>query len=417
MSQASDKTTAMWVLRRLRSAGFEALFAGGCVRDMLMARPCSDYDIATSATPQDVRKLFPHVLLVGAQFGVAMVIRNRRKVEVATFRSDLSYSDGRRPDGVKFSTAREDALRRDFTINGMFYDPVARQVIDYVGGRDDLRAGVIRTIGRPQERFSEDYLRLIRAVRFAVRLDFKMEEQTAAAIRKFAPKISAVSGERIFEELSKMLALPSAADAMAMLRETGLAEHVLPELFSMAPVASGAGETAGAWAAAAGRLALTARRRDAILNFAAMLCGLDARTIGRIVRRWGASNDIKDALIWIAENRGRWQTAADEPLCEFKRLLADENFGRLRAIWAAEEKTRTGRGAKARLIARRIAAIPQDEIAPPPLITGADLIEMGLTEGPRLGKILRRLYDAQLNGEISTRRQATERAKSLIEAK
>ncbi|MDP7289483.1 MAG: CCA tRNA nucleotidyltransferase, partial [Phycisphaerae bacterium] len=169
------------MLNRLRQAGHEALLAGGCVRDMLLGRPCADYDIATSAAPDEVRGLFRRVLMIGAKFGVVMVIHDNRQIEVATFRSDLSYSDGRRPDGVRFTTARQDAERRDFTINGMFYDPLANEVLDYVGGQEDLKQKIIRTIGSPDRRFAEDYLRMIRAVRFAVRLDFAIDEDTARA--------------------------------------------------------------------------------------------------------------------------------------------------------------------------------------------------------------------------------------------
>jgi len=214
MAKPATKSTALWVLRRLRSAGFQALLAGGCVRDMLLGVRSVDYDVATDATPRQVKRLFRHVLLVGAKFGVAMVIHRGRKVEVTTFRSDLSYSDGRRPDAVRFSTARQDAQRRDFTMNGMFYDPVADEVVDYVGGRKDLKAGIVRTIGRPDKRFAEDYLRMLRAVRFAVGLGFRIDPATAAAVRKHARGISAISGERIFDELNKMLSRDSAGEAL-----------------------------------------------------------------------------------------------------------------------------------------------------------------------------------------------------------
>ena len=232
MPRSADKSTALWVLKRLRTHGYGALFAGGCVRDMLLGLRPTDYDIATAATPDEVRRLFPHVLLVGARFGVAVVVHRGRHVEVATFRSDVSYSDGRRPDAVKFSTPKDDALRRDFTINGMFHDPIANEVIDYVGGRKDLTAGIIRAIGRPSERFAEDYLRLIRAVRFAARFGFRIDRATASAVRKYAPKIASVSGERICDELSKMLSHPSAGRGLELCHSLGLAQAMLPELFA-----------------------------------------------------------------------------------------------------------------------------------------------------------------------------------------
>ncbi|MEI7834934.1 MAG: CCA tRNA nucleotidyltransferase, partial [Planctomycetota bacterium] len=231
MARPATKETAHWVVRRLREAGHQAFFAGGSVRDMLLGHESTDYDIATSATPREVKKLFGHVLLVGAKFGVAMVIRDGRKVEVTTFRSDLSYVDGRRPEGVIFATPEEDAQRRDFTINGMFYDPEADRIVDYVGGREDLQRKILRTIGRAEDRFSEDYLRMLRAVRFTVRLGFAMEPETALAVRRHAAKITAISGERIFEELSKMLSIPSAGQALDLMADLGLMQHVMPEVF------------------------------------------------------------------------------------------------------------------------------------------------------------------------------------------
>ena len=222
MSDHATKSVALWVVRVLRGAGHEALFAGGCVRDMLLGRRSTDYDVATSATPEQVRGLFRRVLLVGAQFGVAMVIVRRRRVEVTTFRSEGAYSDGRRPNSVTFTSARQDALRRDFTINGMFFDPVARQVIDYVGGQKDLKLGVIRTIGPAEDRFGEDYLRMVRAVRFAARFEFEIQPATAQAIVHHAPQIVGISGERVFDELSKMLSRPSAPEALLRLEELGL---------------------------------------------------------------------------------------------------------------------------------------------------------------------------------------------------
>ena len=406
MAQLSDKSTALWVVRRLRSAGHVALFAGGCVRDMLMGRRPADYDVATDATPDQVERLFPRVLLVGAKFGVAMVIHRGRKVEVTTFRSDVSYSDGRRPDSVRFSCPREDASRRDFTINGMFYDPVAGQVVDYVGGRRDLAAKVIRTIGRPEDRFAEDYLRMLRAVRFAVRFGFCIAPGTAAAVRKFAPRITSISGERIYEELTKMLSLDSAATALRTLDALGLAAELLPELF----------RAEGLWAAANDRVARLAGRRDVVLAFAGLLADLPPAEVRRLIRRWGAPNELRDTVCFLARRLNEWRTAADLPLCDFKRLLAADDFRRLLAMWRVEELTRTGRETHSRRIARRARGIAQDRIAPPPLVTGGDLKDMGLPEGPQVGRILRELYDAQLNEELRSRTHALHRAREMIRA-
>jgi len=412
MAGEADKATAMWVLRHLRQAGFQALLAGGCVRDMLLGLPCSDYDVATDATPQQVQQLFRRVLLVGAKFGVAMVIRRGQRVEVTTFRTDLSYSDGRRPDGVRFVTAREDALRRDFTINGMFYDPVADEVLDYVGGREDLRRRVIRTIGDPARRFAEDYLRLIRAVRFAVRLGFRIDPATADAIRAQAPHVTAMSGERIYDELSKMLARDTAAQATRLLAEVGLARHILPGLFAE-----------GRWERAMGRLEGVARRKDLLLSLAALLAELPHGTIVQTIRGWGASNEIRDGVSWMAEHLGDWRSAGQAPgegkgpamvLCDFKRLRAKKHFDRLRLLWAVEERGSTGGTACARRIARRAGSISKERACPTPFVTGVDLKGMGLTEGPLLGEILHRLYDAQLNEELPTRRAALKAARKMV---
>jgi poly(A) polymerase len=403
MSNAAPKSVALWVLARLKQAGFQALLAGGCVRDMLLHRRSNDYDIATDATPQQVRKLFPHVLLVGAKFGVAMVVHNRQKVEVTTFRTDLQYTDGRRPIGVKFSTPKEDALRRDFTINGMFYDPACRKVIDYVGGKADLRRGVIRTIGRPDERFAEDYLRMIRACRFAVRLGFRIAPATTRAIAKYAPNITGISGERIFDELSKMLSRDSAASALTLLEKLQLARTILPEMFA-APAY---------WQAAIKRVQAIQRQKDTHLALAALLAQLPVAAISAIMRRWGASNDFRYSVCWMAEHLDDWRTAEGLPLCDFKRLLANENFPRLQRLWRHEELSQSPSRRQAMRIAARIKKIAPDKIAPPPLVNGGDLKSIGLSQGPAMGKILRELYDAQLNEELVSRPAALDAARKL----
>ena len=400
MARPANKSAALHVLKRLREAGHEALLAGGCVRDMLLGRRSSDYDVATSASPQEVKRLFRRVLLVGAQFGVAMVLHRGRKVEVTTFRSDASYSDGRRPDAVRYADAREDALRRDFTINGMFYDPVADEVIDYVGGREDLQRGVIRTIGEPEHRFSEDYLRMLRAVRFAVRLGFRIDPATADGIRAHAASITAVSGERVLDELWRMLSEPSAA--LRRMAELDLARHIVPELFE-----------AGAWDRAVLRAEAVAKRRDPTLSLAAALVDLPPGRIHAVTRRWGASNELRSAVTWMHEHLGDWARAEQMPLREFKRLMANEHFDRLRRLWRFEEREATGRVAHGRRITRRARSIPPETVAPAPLATGADLMEMGVESGPEMGRVLEKLYDAQLDEEIAARQEALALARRL----
>ena len=398
----ATRELALWVIRRLRRAGFEALLAGGCVRDMLLGVRPSDYDVATDANPQQVRRLFKRVVMVGAKFGVTMVLRDKRAIEVATFRSDLSYSDGRRPDKVVFSSPREDALRRDFTINGMFMDPVGREVIDYVDGQSDLAKHIVRAIGSPDERFAEDYLRMLRAVRFTARLGFALDRGAARAIRRHAPNIRSISGERIREELEKMLSGPHSEQAMALTSELGLVE----------PIFGAVAEEA--WRGAMDRLARLAGQRDATLSLAAILAGAGAGTIRRLTRHWGASNEMRNTLLWLTRHVDAWQAAAEMPLPDFKRLMAHPAWNQLRKLWRAEELRRTGRDAAGRRAARRASGIDPRQVRPAPLITGEDLKEMGFREGPPLGRALGALYDLQLAEEIRTRRQAMEQARRLL---
>jgi len=363
----------------------------------------ADFDVATDATPKQVAALFDHVLLIGAQFGVAMVVHHARTVEVATFRSDGSYSDGRRPDTVTFSSAKEDALRRDFTINGMFYDPIADEVIDYVGGQADIEAGVVRTIGDPNERFREDYLRLIRAVRFSARLGFAIDPTTEAAITANAGAAATVSGERIFDELRKMLGDPSAPQALEALRRLGLAEVVLPELIGQ-----------HCWDEVIRRVTSVANCHDSDLSLEAALAVLEESDVRRLMRRWGAPNELRAAILWTGRHLHDWHEAADWPLARFKRLVSHWQFNRLCLLWLGEERAARDGAECHRRIRDRLNSLDPLKIAPVPLVTGADLLTMGLTEGPQLGQILNQLYDDQLNEELMDREAAMERARELI---
>ena len=404
MRESATKRLASHVVRKLRSAGHEALLAGGCVRDMLLGHRPVDYDVATSATPKEVKKLFRRVLMVGAKFGVAMVIENRRRIEVATFRTDLSYSDGRRPDGVKFVTAREDAQRRDFTVNGMFYDPIDKQVVDYVGGQRDLRAGVIRAIGKADERFAEDYLRMLRAIRFAARLSFEIDPATAKAIRRHASKISRISGERIREELEKMFAHPQAARAAREMHSLDLLAAILPDLVARD----------GLVEAALARIDVVGKRHDALLALAALLCDLPAETIRKITRHWGASNRTRDSLVWIAERADQWRTAPESSLAELKRILANRASDALRAIWRVRERMETGSVGRTRAVGQRAVRIQAGQVSPKPFVNGADLKKLGLDEGERMGQVLHQLYEEQLNEQLTSRRDALDRARDII---
>ena len=224
----TNKQTAIQIIRTLRKAGFEAMLAGGCVRDTLLGKKPKDYDVVTGAKPDEICRIFRRTIKVGAKFGVIIVLMDSQQVEVATFRAEEGYSDGRRPDKVRFTSDKEDALRRDFTINGMFYDPLKKQVIDYVGGQKDLKRKIIRTIGKAEERFGEDYLRMLRVVRFAAQLDFKIEKDTLDAVKNNSRRITNISGERIAMELESLLAAAGREKGVKLLVETGLAEHIFP---------------------------------------------------------------------------------------------------------------------------------------------------------------------------------------------
>ncbi|HXC36088.1 MAG TPA: CCA tRNA nucleotidyltransferase, partial [Candidatus Acidoferrales bacterium] len=230
MSATSPKTIAKKIVARLQKAGFAAFWVGGCVRDFLLGRDSWDIDIATDARPEQIEGLFTRTVPVGKRFGVIVVVENKQDFQVATFRSDEDYKDGRRPEKVVFGNARADALRRDFTVNALFYDPVSNTTHDWVDGQEDLRAKIIRTIGRPEERFGEDHLRLLRAIRFAAQLNFEIEPGTFTAIKKLAPKIRLISAERVRDELLKLFRPPYAARGLDLLRDSGLMEHVLPDI-------------------------------------------------------------------------------------------------------------------------------------------------------------------------------------------
>src|SRR5947207_5134292 len=222
--------SAIEIIQELRRRGHEAYLVGGCVRDMVMRMEPADYDIATSARPEQITRIFPRTESIGAQFGVVLVIHRGHPFEVATFRSDEAYVDGRRPTGVVFTDAKQDVLRRDFTINGLLFDPLTKELIDYVNGRADIDAKIVRAIGDPRARFEEDKLRVLRAVRFGARLGYTIESATWNAVREMAPKIHQVSKERIREELTRILTEGRAAHGMQMLAESGLRQEILPEL-------------------------------------------------------------------------------------------------------------------------------------------------------------------------------------------
>lgn len=387
---------AVEIVRALRAAGGEALLAGGCVRDLLLGLEPHDYDVATNLPPAAVTGLFRGTRQVGAAFGVVLVRKRGAWVEVATFRTDGDYRDGRRPQSVVFTDAEHDARRRDFTINGMFLDPLAGRVIDYVGGRADLAARVVRAIGEPAARFAEDHLRLLRAVRFAARFDFALEPATSAALRAGATNLACVAAERTRDELEKILANAGRARAVRLAARHGLWNYVRPPFVwrdEQLVRAADAMERVGATASFE-------------LAFALLVADRAAREIDDLCRGLTFSNEQRERVLWLVGRQDAFDAPERISRAALKRLLAHPGAGELRA-WAAARfaVSRDGPAREAEL-ARRIAAIPAESIAPPPFVTGDDLIVRGLTPGPRFKELLDALYTRQLDEELVDRAAA-----------
>jgi tRNA nucleotidyltransferase/poly(A) polymerase len=396
----TNKRAAIWIVERLREKGFCALLAGGCVRDMLLGRRPKDYDVATDARPEDVMALFDRTLKVGAQFGVVIVLARRAQVEVATFRSEAGYQDGRHPDRVAFTDAASDAARRDFTINGMFYDPLEEKVIDYVGGQADLQRRIVRTIGKADERFGEDYLRMLRAIRFSTQLDFAIEPETFAAIGRNARHITRISGERIATELEAMLVHPNRGAGASMLLASGLAERIFPGVHS-----DSGGPT----------LRRLRRRVDFPLALAAFFWGCPAEAALRMCRILKLSRNQTRHLRFLLTHRGRLLDC-EMALSSLKKLLAQPYY---RDLYELERATQKAAGNEAALAAlaklhRRVQSLRGVDVHPTPLLDGHDLIRLGARPGPQVGQLAEELYIAQLEDRLHTRGQAELWAKDWL---
>ncbi|CAN5415106.1 CCA tRNA nucleotidyltransferase [soil metagenome] len=412
------------ILRKLRENGHVAYFAGGCVRDLLLGLAPKDWDVATDAPPPRVRQLFPNTQAVGAAFGVILVREGKSVIEVATFRSDVSYEDGRRPTKVRFTTAEEDARRRDFTINGLFLDPIENKVIDYVGGKEDLKNKVLRAIGQPEHRFEEDHLRMLRAVRFASRFGLKIDPATYDAIRLHATRLKRISPERIAEELRLMLTPPSRNNAWVMLWEFRL----LLEIFRYLPsplhtqldleqsiflrLAPGESIDFGV-ALAAGTLCI--RRHTAVQSNVALIARDEATTLTRAMRQsLHLSNEEQEQMRRALTDTGFLLAEKTSTVAALKRIIASRHFPMvhhlLDAICAARFYVD-----KIESLKVAISEAQKSEIAPPPLLTGEDLIAMGLQPGKLFKVVLDQLYDAQLEGHVRTREKAIEFVKRMTE--
>ena len=426
------------ICRTLRGAGHQAFLVGGCVRDILLGRAPTDYDVATDATPDRVQELFPRSLAVGAQFGVIIVAEDSEagealQVEVATFRSDIGYSDGRHPDRVVYtSSAAEDAQRRDFTINALLLDPDTQKVLDYVGGREDLRAGIIRAIGRPEARFHEDKLRLVRAVRFAARFRYAIEAHTFAAIPQLAPQIHQVSAERLRDELTKLLTEGAARRSFELLDETRLLPELLPEIARMKGVEQPPQfhPEGDVWTHTLLMLEGLPAGCSSTLAWGALLhdvgkpptftppAGPDGRirfdehvNVGtrmaeEICRRLRFSNEDAAQVAALVANHLRFKDVPQMKPATLKRFVRLGRFDEHLELHRLDCLSSHRNLENYDFVRRFLAETPPEQVRPPRLITGEDLIGIGLKPGPRFKAILDAVEEAQLNGKITTPEEA-----------
>jgi poly(A) polymerase len=439
----TEREFAITVVRRLRDVGYQALWAGGCVRDELLGLIPKDYDVASNARPEEVRSLFRHTVAVGMSFGVIKVIGPRQdggylEAEVATFRNDGVYSDGRRPDAVVFSTAEEDAQRRDFTINGMFFDPLENRLIDYVGGQEDLQRRVLRAIGDAPARFSEDKLRLLRGVRLATRFDLSIEPATRAAMQAMAPQIHAVSAERIADELRQLLVHPRRAAGLNLLFDVGLVPPLLPELVPMKGLPQGppSAPTGDLWDHVMKVLELLGPEASFPLAFATLLHDVGKpRCVGRGPDRWTfhyhehigkrmaeelclrlkLSNAERERIEWLVEKHQFLCDARNMKPSKLKTILDHPGIGQLLALHRADALA-SGRSIDhVEFCEGLLREWSRDVLNPEPLLTGDDLRkELDLKPGPLFKKLLDAVREAQLDGAIQTREQALELVKQLL---
>ncbi len=407
---------ALLVVQELRRNGHQALWAGGCVRDELLGIEPQDYDVATDALPAQVRQIFGHrrTLAIGAAFGVVAVLGPKRagKVEIATFRRDATYSDGRHPDHVTFSSPEEDAQRRDFTINGLFYDPIDGRTIDYVGGQEDLRRRLIRAIGNPHDRFDEDKLRMLRAVRIASTFDFEIDPDTVAAIQQHAHELRIVSAERIAAELRRMLIDRQRARAIELLHATGLLAVVLPEMVTSDGAVNEQGRP---W-----RSTLEILEHLDSPTFPMALSVLLAAIWPQpptleICRRWHLSNDEAHATTWFVKHEATIRRAQLAPWPVIQRLLI-EPLGRQLVNVAAAVGRVTDPRTDGIAFCRKKLSLPAAELNPPPLLTGDDLVAHGLKPGKQFRDLLNSVRDAQLVGCVHDREEALRLVDKLTRA-
>lgn len=424
------EATATRIVRCLRAAGHEAYFAGGCVRDRLLGREAHDVDVATSAHPADVQKLFPRTVAVGAQFGVVVVLEDGGEFQVATFRADGVYLDGRRPESVTFTTAEGDTLRRDFTINGLLYDPVEGRILDFVGGEADLKAGIIRCIGEPADRFREDKLRLLRGVRFAATLGFRIEPATWVALCSGAQSISAVSAERIRDELVKIFLHPSRVRGFDLLDESGLLEILLPEVSSMKgceqpPEFHPEGDV---FVHTRLMLSLLPDTVSIPLVFSVLFHdigkppvfqrdetgrirfngheSLGASMTEKIFERLRFSNALSEATVAGVKNHMAFKDVRNMRVATLKRFLARPTIDDELELHRVDCLGSHGLLDNHEFLLAKREEFSREPLIPPPLVSGQDLIALGWKPGPSFKRVLDAVQVCQLEGTLTSRAAA-----------
>ncbi|MGC8829768.1 MAG: CCA tRNA nucleotidyltransferase [Verrucomicrobiia bacterium] len=430
---------ALEIVNRLKQAGFTAYWVGGCVRDMLLGKQPHDYDIATNATPDLVEQLFEKTIPVGKQFGVMLVVVDGDSFQVATFRSETDYKDGRHPQRVAFCDPAEDARRRDFTINGLFYDPLKNEVIDYVNGKMDIERRLIRAIGCPDERFNEDYLRMLRAVRFAAQLGFEIEAATFAAIQKNAEKIKLISPERIRDELLKLFLPPHAARGLELLNQSRLLKEILPEVADMIGVEQSPeyhpegcvythtlkvlenlppdADDILAWSALlhdVGKPHVAARSKcdDRRLFYEHDVVG--AQMAQAILERLKFPSDKIEAIVACVRHHMQLKDAPKMKKSTLRRMLARPTIN-IEIELHRLDCLASQRGLEIyNFLKQKQQEYPEEKALPPPLITGEDLKKLGFSQGVKLGRVLKEIREKQLQDEITTPEQAIEYARNIL---
>ena len=420
--------TALRIVQTLQAAGHVAYFAGGCVRDHLMQKKPEDFDIATSAHPEQVEKLFARTVPVGKQFGVIIVVENGKNFEVATFRKEGGYHDGRHPTEVAYTVPQEDAARRDFTVNGLFYDPFKKEVIDFVGGRDDIKKKLIRAIGDPHVRFEEDKLRLLRAVRFASTLGFEIEERTWNEVRMRAPLIRQVSAERIRDEIVKILVRPGAARGFTLLSESGLMREILPEIEAMKgveqpPEYHPEGDVfihtrmllekldhpTPVLALAAlfhdvGKPPTFAVKDGRIRFYEHAPIGADMTRV--IMKRLRFSNDEIEQVAECVANHMKFADVQKMRSGKLKKFVTRPTFLQEMDLHKIDCQSSHGKLDNHQFLLQKIKEFEKEDLQPKPLLTGHDLIGLGIEPGPAMKPLLEEAYEQQLEGAFKSREEA-----------